>query len=616
MHMNIGIDLGSTYSTVSKDNPVTQRPEPMTMKQGEPASIPSEVAYNEWEMDYTCGKSAKDMAGQPGVQLFRAFKMLLVETREQVLKDHGYTGENTPRAITTKFLGNILKGVARHEQELSLSKTPVEKFENVVICMPELWTKELASQDGRGILREILMKDVPTECNIEVGNVRVVTEPEAASAFIAHSYETEVQNKPNSESRRPFNGHLLLIDYGGGTLDLTLTQVESDGKGSMQITYKDSDGAGQNHPDKNGICKIGDAGIAYIQKLLQLAMVDAGLLQPGQTPDYDSPDFKVAYNRLETALTDGQKMEAIENTFSAYNSYRNFKKVLTAKLDKPQFTAFPYGTTGKVLRITYAHLFTAYQQVVEGTLRDKISAINSRVEEIIGKNPCDPRSGTKDDFKIALVGGFSSFYLVKQQLAEIYKLNPNPNLDRRTSGISASTKELAISMGAALLAAGRVVLQQTARQSIGIASDMVKVGGVAEYRKLYYGITYHQLIEPNKIYHIRYDYDPKRIDDPSNWVPYAGLSKNLTAFVTESSPLMNAGFLMPLKQEMIDRLNQLPEGGVWHVGFSMDENGVISLHVTPTVIPGLPTPPTPKPIPLDSYNNLFALSAVRRVEIQ
>ena len=221
-----------------------------------------------------------------------------------------------------------------------------------------------------------------------------------------------------------------------------------------------------------------------------------------------------------------------------------------------------------------------------------------------------------DDFKIALVGGFSSFYLVKQQLAEIYKLNPNPNLDRRTSGISASTKELAISMGAALLAAGKVVLQQTARQSIGIASDMVMVAGVADYQKLYYGITYHQLIEPNKIYHIRYDYDPKRIDDPCNWVPYAGLRKNLTAFVTESSPMMTAGYLMPLKQEMIDRLNKLPEDGVWHVGFSMDENGVISLHVTPTVILDLPTLPTPKPIPLDSYTNLFALSAVRRVNIK
>ena len=604
--MNIGIDLGSTYSTVSKYNPSTG-PVAMTMKQGDPASIPSEVAYNNLMGQYTCGTSAKGMAGQRGVKLFRAFKMLLVESNSEILQEHGYTEKNTPRAITTKFLGNTLKGLTTHEQELSPNQTQIEKFENIVICMPELWANELASQDGRGILRDILLKDIPAEYNIEVGNVRVVTEPEAASAFIAHNYE--------AETGRPFNGHLLLIDYGGGTLDLTLTQVESDGNGAMQITYRDSGGAGQNHLDDNGVCKIGRAGIAFIQNVLQRAMVDAGLLQPGQAPDYDSADFKVSYNCLESDLKDGQKMQDIENIFSQYNSYRNFKKVLNDKRINAPFTAFYYGSTDNVLRITYPHLFLAYQEVVEGALREEITKINESVKTIIGKDPCDAGAGTNDDFKIALVGGFSSFYLVKKQIAELYKLNPNTNLDRRTNGISASTRELAISMGAALLAASKVVLQQTARQSIGIASDMVMVNGVEKFQKLYYGITYHQLIEPNKIYHIRKDYAKERIDDRTNWVSYGGLHQNLTAFVTESSDMLTAGYLMPLKQEMINQLRKLPKAGVWHVGFSMDENGVISLHVTPTVIPGLPTPPAPKPIPLDSYNNLFALSAVRRVTI-
>lgn len=607
--MNIGIDLGSTYSTVSKYNPRTQRAEAMTMAEGDPASIPSEVAYNEWEMSYTCGKSAKDMAGQDGVQLYRAFKMLLVESNQSILKEHGYVGKNSPRAITTKFLGSTLRGLAKHEADKDHTHNKIEKFENIVICMPELWANELDAQDGRGILREILLSDdIRKESKIKVENVRVVTEPEAASAFIAHSYE--------SDAKKPFNGHLLLIDYGGGTLDLTLTQVESDGRGSMQITYCDSGGAGQNHLDENGICKIGRAGIAYIQNILQRAMTDAGLLQPGQAPNYDSADFKVAYNRLETALKDGQKMDAIEETFCEYGSYQDFQNILTEELDNPLFAAFPYGSTGKVLRVTYPHLFLAYQEVVEGALQEEIDKINISVEKHIGSDPRSPDAGTKDNFKIALVGGFSSFYLVKQQIAEIYNLNTNAKLDKRTKGISASARELAISMGAALLAAKKVVLQQTARRSIGIASDMIEVNGVKQYRKLYYGITYHQRIEPGKIYYIRKDYDPKKIDDPKNWVSYAALRHNLTDFVTESSHLLTAGYLMPLKPQMVNRLKKLPDDGVWHIGFSMDENGVISLHVTPSVIPGLPTPPVPDPIPLDSYNNLFALTAVKRVNIK
>lgn len=605
--MNIGIDLGSTYSTVSKYNPATGRPEPMTLAEGEPASIPSEVAFNEWEMSYTCGKSAKDMAGQDGVKLFRAFKMLLVESKEGILREHGYSGKNSPRAITAKFLGNTLRGLAKHEADKDHSHTKIEKFENVVICMPELWADKLDTQDGRGILLDILRsQELQKESKIKINNVRVVTEPEAASAFIAHNYE--------AETHKPFNGHLLLIDYGGGTLDLTLTQVESDGKGSMEITYRDSGGDGQNHLDENGICKIGKAGIAYIQNVLQRAMVDAGVLQPGQPPVYDSADFKVAYNRLETALKDSQKMDAIEDVFSEYDSYRDYVNILTDELDNPLFAAFPYGSTNKVLRITYPHLFLAYQEVIEGVLQREIEKINVSVEKFTGMDPRRTEAGTKDNFKIALVGGFSSFYLVKQQIAEIYNFNSNPKLDKRTKGISASARELAISMGASLLAASKVVLRQTARYSIGIASDMDP--DTKEYQRLFYGITYRQPIQPNKIYYIRYDYAPQKLDAPQNWVPYGGLKKNLKAFVTESSHLRNAGDLMPLTQEMLNRLNNLPEGGVWHVGFSMDENGVISLHVTPRILANVPTPPTPKPIPLDSFQNLFALSEVKRVNVK
>lgn len=604
--MNIGIDLGSTYSTVSKYNPATGMPEALTMAEGDPASIPSEVAYNEWEMRYTCGKSAKDMADQAGVQLFRSFKMMLVESDSKILARHGYVGQNTPRAITTRFLGSTLQGLAKREAKKDLSHSGTDRFENIVICMPELWANELNAQDGRGILRDILLSDaIEKDYKIKVDHVRVVTEPEAASAFIAHSYETE--------TKKPFNGHLLLIDYGGGTLDLTLTKVESDGKGSMQITYCDSGGAGQNHLDENGICKIGKAGIAFMQNILQRVMVDAGLLQPGQSPDYDSTDFKVTYNRLESALKDSQKMDSIEDTFSEYESYQDFHNILTDELENPLFAAFPYGSTGKILRVTFPHLFLAYREVVEGVLQAEIDKIDVSVQKAIGANPRRPEAGNKDDFKIALVGGFGSFYLVKKQIADIYNLNVNPRLDKRTKGISADTRELAISMGAALLAARKVILKQTARYSIGIASDMIKVKGVDQYQKLYYGITYHQLIEPGKIYYIRYDYDEKKRDDPKNWVCYAGLRHNLNAFVTESSPLLTEGDLMPLKDAMINRLKKLPDENVWYVGFSMDENGVISLHVTPRILHGLPTPPAPAPIPLDSYNNLFILTAVKRV---
>ena len=135
--MNIGIDLGSTYSTVSKYNPSTG-PVAMTMKQGDPASIPSEVAFNDLMGQYTCGTSAKGMAGQRGVRLFRAFKMLLVESNKNILAEHGYTGNNTPRAITTKYsmsfnvmghpsCGPFASPVRRSVPEISISSLFLHK---------------------------------------------------------------------------------------------------------------------------------------------------------------------------------------------------------------------------------------------------------------------------------------------------------------------------------------------------------------------------------------------------------------------------------------------------------------------------------------------------------
>ena len=77
----------------------------------------------------------------------------------------------------------------------------------------------------------------------------------------------------------------------------------------------------------------------------------------------------------------------------------------------------------------------------------------------------------RDDFKIALVGGFCSYYLVRKQIADIYNLDPNSKIDLRVKNVSADKQEQAISLGAALLAAGKVVLKKTARYSIGICTS-------------------------------------------------------------------------------------------------------------------------------------------------
>lgn len=576
--MKIGIDFGSTYSTIAHYNSAIQNVEAITLAEGDPASIPSVVSIAKRNKLVTCGKGAKEQLGKKTVQIFEAFKMLLTETNPEILESRGYDSTYTPREITKMYLQSILKTVLEREGAAG--------FENLVICVPEIWGKNLATLDGRMILRDILQKEV----NIPVQHVQIVTEPEAASAYFAYDYERG--------TGKNFSGHLLLIDYGGGTLDITLTEVFSDGHGTMEIGYREGGGAGENHPGS-----IGSAGIAYMQNVVVHAMQSYGLLGPNEAPDYTTPDFVAAVRDLETQLKSVERMKEIEDVFGSYGSFRRMKRILK---DEPvEFCSLEFAE--EEVPVSYQHLLLAYQETIAGVLAEQINSINEKVKMHIHADPCDPNAGIHDDFKIALVGGFGSFYLVKQQIADIYRLDTNSKTDPRTKDITANKREQAISLGAALLAAGKIVLQKTARYSIGLCTKDAK----GTVNGLYYGIRYHQTIEPGKPYFLLNS--PGLADKPENRVTWAGLYGNIESFAIEFTERMNHGGLMDVKSEILDKLKQLPDEGFWNCGFSMDENDIVSFHVVPRPIPGFNDNDKGVIIPLDSYTKMFDLTAVREV---
>ena len=444
--MRLGIDFGSTYSTISRYDPVRDTVEAVTMQEGDPASIPSVVSINKRGM-VTCGQGAKMQAGKKNIRLFEAFKMLLTEQNETLLQERGYDSQYTPRAITAKFLEHIISGALKRSGG-------GDTVENLVICVPEIWSRGVTARDGRYILRDLLYHEIGPK----VEHVRVVTEPEAASAYFAYNYE--------KETGKTFNGHLLLIDYGGGTLDITLTEVASDGKGGMEIAYREGGGDGENHRDAAGTSDIGCAGIAYMQNVVLLALRDQGYIAPDETPNYASPAFVGAVHELEIQLRVPERIEQIEDTFGVYGSFRKMDEILEE--EPTEFVPLDYD--GEELIVTFHHLFRAYQQVIEPVVRKEISKINASVQQHIGADPTKAEAGVRDDFKIALVGGFGSFYLVKAQISEIYNLDYNSAIDLRTKSINASQRELAISLGAALVSAKKIELRKTARHSIGLAT--------------------------------------------------------------------------------------------------------------------------------------------------
>ena len=570
--MKIGIDFGSTYSVISAYNDAEERVEILTLAEDDSASIPSVVSVNR-NGKVTCGKGAKEQMGKRSVRLFEAFKMLLPETNTDMLRKRGYD---------------------------DIYRYGGDKFEDVVICVPEIWGKNLRTLDGRSILREILTgkdssgTEIADGIDIPVGAVRVVTEPEAASAFFAYNFE--------KETGKNFNGHLLLIDYGGGTLDITLTEVTSERQGVMEIGYREGGGAGENHPDSGGDGTIGSAGIAFMQDVVKNAIRNSGIVAEDEYIGYTSPGFASAVRDLESQLKAPDRIKEIEDTFGEYGSYyQDYEAILEE--DPIEFYEIEYND--EPIAVTYQQLYTSYKNVIEGVLNEQIKQINKKVSEHLGSDPTQPEAGVRNDFKIALVGGFGSFYLVKKQIEEIYNIDLNDKLDMRTKNIAANKREQAISLGAALIAAGKIDLQKTARYSIGIYAP--RSDGVYE---LHYGIKYHQTIEPGRPYFIcNSDTDS---DTPANRSTYGRLNGEIKNFAIEFTERTNHGGLMVLKREMLEQLKALPEHGFWNCGFSMDESDIVSFHVVPShMMKGKNVKPLV--IPLVSYSKMFDLTGVKEI---
>lgn len=581
--MNLGIDFGSTYSTISTYNATTGRAEAIALVEGESASIPSVVSIFGKSQKISCGKAAKEQIGKKSARIFEAFKMLLNEDNQEMLRKRGYDSTYTPHWAAKTYLSSLVGG--------AMKRCNAALLENVVVCVPEIWCRGVRSLDGRSILRGILENELDLELEAKP-KVRVTTEPEAASAFFAYNYRQETQ--------KPFNGHLLLIDYGGGTLDITLTEVRSYDNGSMEIAYREGGGAGENHPDEQGNGTIGNAGIAYMQRVVELALREAGMLDEGAQPDYMDPEFLAAVKDLESQLKSAERIQDIEDTFGSYGSgYQDIEDILNDNSE--EFCGIEYEE--EEVSVTYQQLFQAYRMTIEPVLDEQIRRINPLVEQHIHMDPCDPMTGIRDDFKIALVGGYGSFYLVKKQISDIYKLDANPRLGRN---MAADKREQAISLGAALLAEGKVKLQKTARYSIGLCTQ-----DNTGRKHICYGIHYLQTVKTGKVYFLCYDNDPSK---PRTYA-YPQLDCFMIGDLRKEDRNGHGweyGTGMRPKPDILKRLRSLPDDGMWYIGFSMDENDIVSLHLVPrsTMSDAKCKEIT---VPLDSYRNMFEMQEVREI---
>ncbi|MBQ9148096.1 MAG: hypothetical protein IJX69_00860 [Oscillospiraceae bacterium] len=562
--VNIGIDFGSTYTTISVYRKDTGMVETLNLAGDASPYIPTLAALDNGH--YRFGRTARASTGKPGVALFKAFKMLLPETDTALLTTRGYSAVQTPQLMSAKFLEHYLRRTLDDFRESTI--------EHLVIGAPEIWSQRDNGPDGRVLLKE-LCKGLPF-----VKDVQVVSEPAAATAFFAHNFKLK--------TGRDYNGSILLIDYGGGTLDLTLTTVSSE-NGGVEIKVLERIGAGENEDGR-----IGQAGIVYMETVMEEAIRRCDRL--GNTTPAKDGRFYRAVDDLEQALKEYK--DDIKKTFDEFDtgSLLFGENIEDAEedleeLEEKNFTYIDY--KGNYIPITYALLVEVYNQLIYPVLQSKLVYMIDYME----RTRIAYMDQDQDIFKIALVGGFGNFYLVKKQIEDKFRFSDFHDKRQKDIILIREDRERAISKGAAMLSAGVITIRNTAPFNLGFYSRDVDGSPHVDY-----AIRYKQDLEYGVPCYARDEATGK----PARFLLTAG---RLTQVVTSRSLQEESAKLVPVRPEYAGRLTELAQAPrPVSLGFSMDPVGVISLHVRDFPIDSAEPMEADTKIELTQYNGLLALN--------
>ena len=474
MAFNLGFDFGSTTSVLSycdRDGVL----QTINLDGGLPY-IPSKISHSSMMgVPNKYGTAAKADIGKSKATVYEAFKTLLNnDIDDEIVVKRGYDLTNTPEAISKEFIDAVLTRVMRDQN--------VDKIDNLCIGVPENWGKSVRTVKSSNSIKQANGTKRLTRILSQLSyikNYTVVFEPEAASAFFAYNY-----NRKKKDSGEKLSGNILIIDYGGGSLDITLSRLETRENGKMEIALIDSEGIGEN---QNGM--VGSAGIRYIESVIACAIKEAGIPEAL----LDDLDCKASLEKIrtevETALRNNK--DVLSEVFASGNPRdKSFMQDLdenplcedlTLKKNKDQKYDF---------NITYGQLYRVYNSVIRPEL-------NRILDVVLKRNDIDP---INNDLKIGLVGGFSNFCLVHDQIWEKFRIS-NSN-DPHVVGLltNPEEQEKAISLGAALLSNDIITLCVTSEFAIGVftVEDLNNHTGVAVP---HFAIEYRQEIEYEKVYY-------------------------------------------------------------------------------------------------------------------
>lgn len=494
----VGLDFGTTNSIVSYYNNDTQNIEAWKIGGSDGSNyIPSCIAFDDSEV--YIGDEAKYSLRQGNSEAYTNFKILLHENDSSKLSSYNYKNVS-PREIAKKYIEKLLD-CYKKEQRLS-------SIDSLVITIPEIWIQD-------DMLARNSVSEIAKELHLPL--TKLVSEPVAAGAYFLDNYK-----KRNSRS---YDGHLLVFDYGGGTLDITLLEAKNDAIQTLERT-----GKGQDY------INIGKAGVAYDEYVV-MSLFEKTFQKKLQKNSEEYYELLIDFEREKIA-----NKNRIEKNIKRYEQNNKLNtEIFSLRCD-----------SGK-LSITPDILIECFNKLLR---KDVISSLEE-IEKYFYPRGIDINN--HDAFRIIMVGGFSNYYLCEKTVRDFF--NSKTDSDRRfETHFSLEDTTLAISKGAALIANEFIKLDETFPMSIGLV--LYKIDNNAER------------VEVKDIVF-------KKGDNVTNEIVYSQYkvigSGKLTLFFDNG----RTSFKIKIDknpQEIFPNFED--DNNNWKIGFSIDTNSFYYIHIT------------------------------------
>ena len=405
----IGFDFGTTNSVLSFYNPEKNELDCFQPGVTSGCYIPTVVAYK--NADILIGTLAKNCITKKGYEAYEHFKLRLGKDAEKTINNKS----KTPIEVTTDYIRNLLYQYKSNQN--------IDDIDGIVMTVPETWFREASNRTARenieGIYRNIGY-DIDSQFQLE-------SEPVAAAGYFCHSYQQQNQKK--------YNGYITVVDYGGGTLDVTLCKV-LDGD-NIQILER----CGFGEFNQTNGC----AGVAFDEAVAELLCKRLG--------------FSVEHSDKKfIKIRDIFEKELIDNTEAVCKMMVRFYKNPGIVEDTPIFTIEYNDDEVDVFCADLDECFIKVnKQVLEKSL--------SQMKEYFSSHGVDETS--QDNFKVLLVGGFSNFYCVENAVREFFGSRTGLADKRFDTCLSDNNKSFAIAKGAALIAQKVIKIDHTCTHDIG-----------------------------------------------------------------------------------------------------------------------------------------------------